>query len=201
MSDQSGRRGLCLVLSAPSGAGKTSLARALVTADANLQPSISVTTRAPRPGERDQVDYLFRTESEFAELRRSGALLESATVFGNSYGTPREPVEAALAAGVTLVFDIDWQGHSMLRAQLPADTVSVFLLPPSLHALQDRLAARGDSTTQIANRMEQAKREISHWLDFDYTVTNHLFDEALNTLRAILTAARAETKRRSLPPF
>jgi guanylate kinase len=133
------RRGVCLVLSAPSGAGKSTIAQRLVASEHELSPSVSVTTRAPRPGEREGVHYLFRERAAFDALAREGALLEWATVFGHSYGTPRAPVEAALAAGRDLVFDIDWQGHRKLRAALPGDVVSVFILPPSLAELEERL--------------------------------------------------------------
>ncbi len=184
------RRGLCLVLAAPSGAGKTSLSRALLAADAELSLSVSVTTRPPRAGEVAGQHYHFIGQEEFAAMVAAGALLEYANVFGKSYGTPRAPVEAALAASRDVLFDIDWQGFRQLRTALPGDVVGVFIRPPSLDALRARLAARGDGGEEIARRMAHAEAELSHEREFDYLVENSDFDTALADLRAILRAGR-----------
>lgn len=198
------RRGLCLVLAAPSGAGKSSLTRALLAAEPDLSLSVSVTTRTPRPGEQDGVHYHFRDQANFDAMVARGAFLEHATVLGrHSYGTPRAQVQAELEAGRDVAFDIDWQGHQQLRAALPGDVVGVFILPPSLPALEARLRGRGDETeAEIARRMARARGEISHWAEFDHVVVNDLFDDALAALRAILHAARSATCRRvGLPAF
>ncbi|MGE0224773.1 MAG: guanylate kinase [Acetobacteraceae bacterium] len=192
------RRGVCLVLSAPSGAGKTAITDALIEREPLLQRSVSVTTRAPRPGEVDGVHYHFRTEPEFAALERDGGLLEWARVLQgtHAYGTPREPVEQALAEGRDLVFDIDWQGHGSLRRKLPNDVVGVFILPPSLAVLEARLRQRaGDDTAEIARRMRVAHDEISHWAEFDHVVVNDDLPTAITTIHAILLAARHVTAR------
>ena len=184
------RRGICLVLAAASGTGKTSLSRKMIAADSNLALSISMTTRAPRDGEIDGVHYLFRTQAQFDALVAEGGFLEHAHVFGRSYGTPRAPVEAALSAGRDVLFDIDWQGHRLLRAALPADVVGVFILPPSIEVLADRLRKRGDQEDAIAKRMAAAEAEISHAGEFDRVVVNDDFDATLAELTAILRAAR-----------
>ena len=187
----SARRGVCLVLAAASGTGKTSLSRKMIAADSNLALSVSMTTRAPREGEIDGVHYLFRSQAEFDSLVAAGGFLEHAHVFGRSYGTPRAPVDAALAAGRDVLFDIDWQGHRLLRAALPADAVGVFILPPSIAALAERLRGRGDAEDAIAKRMAEAEAEISHAGEFDHVVVNDDFDRTLAELTAILHAARA----------
>ncbi|MBS0559022.1 MAG: guanylate kinase [Proteobacteria bacterium] len=190
------RRGVCLVLAAPSGAGKTALTRALLDVEPELSLSVSATTRAPRPGEQDGVHYHFRTRPEFEAMIAAGDLLEWAEVFGRLYGTPRAPVEGALSAGRDMVFDIDWQGFRHLRAALPEDVVGVFVLPPSMEALQQRLHTRaGDPPEEIARRMAEARAEISHWQEFDFVVVNDDFATALAEIRAILHAARRATKR------
>jgi guanylate kinase len=192
------RRGLCLVIAAPSGAGKSSITRALLEGDSNLTPSVSVTTRKPRPGEREGEHYFFRDMAEFELMAGAGALLEWAIVFGRGYGTPRAPVEQALAAGRDVVLDVDWQGHRALRAALPDDVVSVFVLPPSLAALEQRLEARaGDSEEEVARRMRLARAEISHWAEFDYLIVNDVLDDAVAAVRAILVAARLTVARQS----
>jgi len=183
------------VLAAPSGAGKTSLSRALLAAESGLQLSVSVTTRSPRAGEVEGRHYYFIGQDRFDEMVAQGALLEHAYVFGRSYGTPRAPVEAALAAQADVLFDIDWQGFRQLRAALPGDVVGVFIRPPSLDVLRDRLTARGDAPEQIARRMEHAQDEIAHAGEFDFIVENRDFDVALADLRAILRASRLAAGR------
>ena len=193
------RRGLCLVLAAPSGAGKSSLTRALLATEPALSLSVSVTTRPPRPGEIDGVHYHFRDQAAFDAMVAAGGFLEWARVLGrHSYGTPRAEVEAALAAGRDVAFDIDWQGHRQLRAALPGDVVGVFVLPPSLAALEARLRERaGEDPAEIARRMGLAREEISHWAEFDHVVVNDVFEDAVAELRAILHAARCATARLS----
>lgn len=192
------RRGLCLVIAAPSGGGKSSITRALVAREPALALSVSVTTRRPRGGERDGIDYHFRTQEEFDALVAGNGLLEWAHVFGRSYGTPRAPVEQALAAGRDVVFDIDWQGHRHLRAALPGDVVGVFVLPPALADLEQRLRDRaGDDETEIARRMAKAREEIAHWPEFDHVVVNDDFDTAVASVRAVLHAARLATGRQT----
>ncbi|MDD2704304.1 MAG: guanylate kinase [Acidocella sp.] len=189
------RRGLCLVLAAPSGAGKTTLSRALLEQDDRLHLSVSVTTRARRPGEKEGKHYHFISQERFDEMVVAHGLLEYARVFGRSYGTPRAPVEAALAEGQDVMFDIDWQGFRQIRAAMPGDVVGVFIRPPSLTVLHERLTKRGDSPEQVAARMQHAEAEISHAGEFDYIVENRDLDVALADLRAILRACRLETKR------
>jgi len=184
-----------LVLAAPSGAGKTSLSRALLAADAGLSLSVSVTTRAPRPGEVEGQHYYFLDQAEFDAMAADGRLLEYANVFGRSYGTPRAPVVAALAAGRDVLFDIDWQGFRQVKAALPGDVVGVFIRPPSLDALRARLAARGDTEAEIARRMDHAEAELSHAREFDFLVENAEFDAALADLRAVLRASRLAVGR------
>jgi guanylate kinase len=194
------RRGLCLVIAAPSGTGKSSLTRALLAEEPGLGLSVSVTTRAPRPGEVEGKHYYFRSPADFEALRDSGGLLEWAHVFGREtlYGTPRAPVEAALARGQDMIFTIDWQGFRQMRAALPEDVVGVFLLPPSLTALEDRLRLRGqDSEAEIARRMASTQSEMEHYAEFDFALVNETFEEALADLRAILRAARLATFRQT----
>ena len=190
------RRGLMLVLSSPSGAGKSSIAHGLLAADAGLQMSVSVTTRPPRPGEIDGRDYSFMSVEAFAALADSGRLLEHAVVFGNRYGTPREPVEAALAAGSDVLFDVDWQGAQQLRASAGDDVVSVFILPPSQTELERRLRGRGqDSDDVVRARMARASAEMSHWGEYDYVVVNRELSAATAEVRAILAAERLRRRR------
>ena len=190
------RRGICLVVAAPSGAGKSSITRALLASEADLTLSVSVTTRAPRPGEQEGVHYFFRTSDEFDRMVDAGDLLEWARVFGRGYGSPRAPVEAALAAGHDVVFDIDWQGHRQMRAALPGDVVGLFILPPSLAELEARLRARrSDNDQEIARRMAAAQSEIGHAGEFDYVLINRDFAAAVEAARAVLRAARLETRR------
>jgi guanylate kinase len=191
------RRGVCLVVAAPSGGGKGAITQALLDAEIELSLSISVTTRKPRGDEQDGVHYHFVDPARFDAMAESGELLEYAKVFGrNHYGTPRAPVMAALAAGRDVIFDIDWQGYHQLRAALPGDVVGVFLLPPSMEELERRLRGRGaDSPAEIAQRMATAHSEISHWVEFDHVVLNDDFPATLAAVRAILLAARLRTDR------
>ncbi len=189
------RRGLCLVIAAPSGAGKTTLTRALLATEPALSMSVSVTTRAPRDAEVDGEHYHFVTQPAFDALVAGGALLEHAGVFGRSYGTPAAPVRAALAAGRDVVFDIDWQGHRQLRAALPGDVVGLFVLPPSHGELRRRLTGRGDPATTVAARMARAASEMSHAGEFDHVLVNDDFDAALAQVRAVLAASRLATAR------
>ncbi|MBR2124858.1 MAG: guanylate kinase [Acetobacter sp.] len=192
------RRGVCLVISAPSGAGKSTITQALQQSEAYVQTSISVTTRPPRPGEQDGVHYHFRSVEQFRAMVKEGALLEWATVFKGSYGTPRAPVEAALQAGYDVIFDIDWQGHRQMRHALPNDVVSIFILPPSLEELERRLRGRkSDHHEEIDHRMTEARDEISHWKEFDYVIINSELEHAIAETRAILHAARL-TKARQI---
>ncbi|HET8995995.1 MAG TPA: guanylate kinase [Acetobacteraceae bacterium] len=198
------RRGLCLVLSAPSGAGKTAISEALLAAEPALRRSVSVTTRKPRPNEREGVHYFFREQAAFDSMAGSGALLEWAKVLGrDSYGTPRAAVEQALSEGRDMIFDIDWQGYRQLRTALPEDVVGVFVLPPSMAVLEQRLRARaGDQPEEIARRMALAHDEISHWPEFDHVVVNHELTRAIADVTAILHAARLATARQpGLPAF
>ncbi|MBV1833582.1 MULTISPECIES: guanylate kinase [Novacetimonas] len=190
------RRGVCLVISAPSGAGKSTIANALRASEPQLLHSVSVTTRQPRPGETDGVHYHFRTMERFTQMANAGELLEWATVFGRGYGTPRAPVEQALAQGRDMVFDIDWQGHRQIRAALPDDVVGLFVLPPSIEELERRLHGRGsDEKAEIERRMQAARDEISHWNEFDHVIVNADLDCAIAQARAILTAARLQRHR------
>ncbi len=196
MIDGIARRGLCLLIAAPSGAGKSTIAAALLERESGLKLSVSVTTRAPRPGEQEGVHYFFRGNDEFARMANAGELLESATVFGRGYGTPRAPVESALSVGRDVLFDIDWQGCRQVRAILPADTVSVFILPPSLEVLEARLRGRaGDDPLEIMRRMAQARSEISHAQEFDHVLVNDELVRCIDAVQAILQAARTATPR------
>ena len=196
--DPVARRGLLLVMSSPSGAGKTTLSRALLASDGNITMSVSVTTRPPRPGEVDGKDYYFISKEKFAELRDSSQMLEWAEVFGNFYGTPREPVETALSKGRDVLFDIDWQGTQQLAQAMEDDLVRLFILPPSGEALRERLMKRNqDSATVIAKRMAEASREISHWAEYDYVIINEDVAIAGAEVAAILKAERLKRKRRT----
>lgn len=182
--------GTLYIVSAASGAGKTSLLRALVRDEPQLVVSVSHTTRPPRPGERDGVDYHFTDEAGFLGLVAAGAFLEHAEVFGRRYGTTRAAVEAELAAGRDVVLEIDWQGAEQVRTRMP-EAVSVFILPPSRAELERRLRGRGqDSEAVIARRMDEAVSEMSHFADYDYLVINDRFDQALEDLRAIVRSRR-----------
>ncbi|MCA3361733.1 MAG: guanylate kinase [Roseomonas sp.] len=190
------RRGLCLVIAAPPGAGKTSVSHALLESEADLTLSVSVTTRAMRPGEQDGVHYHFRDMAEYQAMIVRGDLLEHAIFLGRGYGTPRAPVEAALAEGRDVLFDIEWQGHRQLKASMPADVTSIFLLPPSMAELENRLRKRGqDSDAEIVKRMAAAREEITHWDEFDHVLINQDFDTTVAAARAILHAARSTRAR------
>jgi len=191
-----GRRGLMLVLSSPSGAGKTTLSRRLLEADGGIELSVSVTTRPPRRGEIGGSDYHFIDRKRYDEMVAHGELLEWAEVFAHCYGTPRAPVEAALAAGRDILFDIDWQGTQQLRAAVPGDLVSVFVLPPSIAELERRLHMRAqDSDEVIRSRMMKAADELSHWAEYDYVVINQDIEQAFADVRAILAAERLKRER------
>ncbi len=179
-------QGRLFILSAPSGGGKTTLAEALIAASPRIARSVSHTTRAPRPGERDGVDYFFVDAPTFERMVAAGEFLEHATVFGNRYGTSRRAVEALLAQGRDVLLTIDWQGARSVRALMPG-AVSVFIVPPSLAELEKRLRARGqDSEEVIARRMAQAREEVSHHPEFDHVVVNDVFEQALADLAAII---------------
>jgi len=191
------RRGLLIILSSPSGAGKSTLARRLMDWDPTLSFSVSATTRPPRPGEVDGKDYHFVSHDRFRAMIEAGEMLEHAEVFGNFYGSPRGPAEAALAGGRDMLFDIDWQGGQQVRRSAMArDVVSVFILPPSIADLESRLRGRAqDSDAVIAGRMRKARDEISHWAEYDYVIVNRDLDTAEAELRTVLTAERARADR------
>ena len=191
------RRGLMLVLSSPSGAGKSTIARTLLENDPALSLSVSVTTRPRRGSEIEGVHYRFVSEREFERLRDSDALLEWAEVHGNFYATPREPAERAMAEGRDMLFDIDWQGALQLKDKMRADIVSIFILPPSMKELKSRLKRRAeDQEAVIETRLANAKVEIEHWRDYDSIVINQDLDQAYNEVRAIVTAERLRRDRR-----
>ena len=192
------RRGILFVVSSPSGAGKTTLTRTLIEKEANVSLSVSVTTRARRPSEIDGVHYRFISMRQFEVMRAADELLEWAEVHGNYYGTPREPVEQALAAGRDVLFDIDWQGTQQICQKMRSDVVSVFVLPPSATELKTRLERRAeDSGEIIARRLRNAAEEIPHWTEYDYVLINSDLDESFTQLRAILTAERLKRMLRS----
>jgi guanylate kinase len=191
------RRGLMLVLSSPSGAGKSTIARNLLESDSSLELSVSVTTRARRGSEIDGVHYHFLSMRDFERLRDSDALLESAEVHGNFYGTPREPAEAAMAQGRDMLFDIDWQGAKQLSEKMRADIVSIFILPPSMTELKSRLQRRAeDSAATIDTRLHNARTELEHWREYDYVVINDDLDRAFTSVKSIVAAERLRRDRR-----
>ena len=203
MSSEIQRRGLMLVLSSPSGAGKTTLSRKLLAVDSDITMSVSVTTRQPRSGEEEGKDYFFVSSSMFGQMVSGDAFLEHANVFDHRYGTPKEPVMRALAKGQDVLFDIDWQGTQQLRQQAGDDLVSIFVLPPSHSELERRLRARAqDSDAVVAARMARASNEISHWAEYDYVVINDDVDAALEKVRTILAAERMKRGRQTgIPSF
>jgi guanylate kinase len=190
------RRGLLLVLSSPSGAGKTTIARRLIDAEPDISMSVSVTTRKPRPGEVDGRDYIFVDEAKFKRMADTGELLEWARVFDNFYGTPRAPIEAAVANGQDVLFDIDWQGAQQLSEKMKHDVVRVFILPPSAASLEERLRARAqDPEDVLRKRMDAAAAEISHWPEYDYVIVNSDLPTSMEGLTAILAAERLRRER------
>jgi len=185
-----------MVLSSPSGAGKSTISRALLATDDALVMSVSATTRPKRPGEYEGVDYYFMDDDEFAKLVNDDGMLEHATVFGNSYGTPRGPVEQALANGQDVLFDVDWQGTQQLAEQARSDLVSIFILPPSMQELERRLYSRGqDSDDVVKIRMSKAGSEISHYAEYDYILINEDIDVTRSHVQAILEAERLKRDR------
>lgn len=192
------RRGLMFVLSSPSGAGKTTISRALLAQDGNLTMSVSVTTRPPRPGEVNGTDYTFISPEDFGLMQNRDQLLEHAKVFDYRYGTPSAPVIAALEAGQDVLFDIDWQGAQQLAQKARDDLVSIFILPPSTAELERRLHQRAqDSDDVVDRRMAEASEEISHWAEYDYVIVNWDIDEALGEIRNILAAERLRRERQT----
>jgi guanylate kinase len=200
MSNDAGRRrGLLIILSSPSGAGKSTLSRRLLEADPEVQFSISATTRPPRAGEQEGREYYFRSRREFETMAAEGDMLEHAEVFGNLYGTPRAPVEAATSQGRDVLFDVDWQGGQQIRnSSLREAVVSIFILPPSIGELENRLRQRNaDSAEVVARRMAKSRDEISHWAEYDYVLVNETLTRCEDELRAII---RAERLRRDRQP-
>lgn len=190
------RRGLMLVLSSPSGAGKTTLTRKLLDEDKGVALSVSVTTRKMRPGEKDGRDYRFVNRRQFDAMVEKNELLEWAEVFGNYYGTPKKAVMDALAAGRDVLFDVDWQGTQQLRDKAPNDLVSIFVLPPSIPELERRLHKRAqDDYETILRRMAKAADEMSHWQEYDYVVINHDLDQTFGEVLAVLAAERVKRDR------
>lgn len=197
-SDTLQRRGLMFILSSPSGAGKTTIARMLLQHDAEIRMSVSVTTRPMRPGEVDGKDYIFVSEAEFARMVEEEHFLEWATVFGQSYGTPKAQVKAGLREGQDFLFDIDWQGTQQLYQKLETDVVRVFLLPPSIDELRRRLTGRGTDTPEVIQaRMDRARSEISHWDGYDYVVVNDDIDQCFAKVTQILAAERMSRARQT----
>lgn len=197
-SNRPARRGLLLVLSSPSGAGKTTLSRRLLELEPNLVMSVSATTRPKRPSEENGVDYWFVDDAEFDRMRAAGEFLESATVFGHCYGTPRQTVAETLAVGRDVLFDVDWQGTQQLSEYAHDDLVSIFILPPSAKELERRLRQRAqDSVEVVRNRMAKANNEITHYQEYAYIIINEDVEESLASARAILTAERLNRVRQT----
>jgi len=192
------RIGLMVVLSSPSGAGKSTISRALIERDSNLTMSVSATTRAPRPGEVDGQDYYFVQKRDFDAMVSGGQMLEHAQVFENFYGTPRGPVETSLSQGRDIIFDVDWQGTQQLGENVAKDLVSIFILPPSMEELERRLYSRAqDSEEVVRKRMAEAVSEMSHYPEYDYIVVNLDVEESIAKIEAILTAERQKTERQN----
>ena len=190
------RLGIMLVISSPSGAGKTTLARKLLEQDTNIKLSVSVTTREPRKSEKNNKDYIFVDTNKFDEMVKNNELLEFAKVFGNNYGTPRKLVENRINKGKDVLFDIDWQGTQALREMEPKHLVSVFILPPSKKELEIRLKNRGQDTNQeVKKRMSEANSEITHWAEYDYIIINYEIDKTLEKLKSILITERLKRVR------
>jgi guanylate kinase len=192
------RRGILIILSSPSGAGKSTLSRRLLEFDPEVRFSISATTRPPRPGEQEGREYYFKSRREFEAMVAAGDMLEHAEVFGNLYGTPRAPVEAAIGRGQDVLFDVDWQGGQQIRNSTLRDAVvSIFILPPSIAELESRLRARGqDPDDVVAGRMGKSRDEISHWAEYDYVLINENLPQCEAELRAIIQAERLRRDRR-----
>ncbi len=203
MTENITRRGMLLVLSSPSGAGKSTLSRLLLEKDDNIALSVSMTTRTPRPGEIDGVDYNFVSTAEFENLVQQDGFLEHAKVFDNYYGTPAAPVVKAIQAGRDVLFDIDWQGTQQLTQKAAKDLVRVFILPPSSQELERRLKERAqDSAAVVARRMSKASEEISHWAEYDYIIVNDELEKSEQQLFSILQAERLKRVRQTgLVPF
>lgn len=192
------RRGLLFVLSSPSGAGKTSLVRAILEKDTNTQLSISYTTRPPRPSEVDGRDYIFVSLEKFKEMVEQGEFIEYALVFGNLYGTPKQPIFEALEKGRDVLFDIDWQGTQQIAQNAKEDLVRLFILPPSYQALDERLHSRAqDSEEVIQSRMKSALDEISHWAEYDYVIINDDFQKSLDNVYSVLQSERLKRRRQT----
>ena len=190
------RRGIMVVLSSPSGAGKTTLTKKVLNSSKNILMSVSATTRQPRPGEVDGKDYIFLSKSKFSEMIDNDEFLEYAKVFDNFYGTPRATVETALARGFDIVFDIDWQGAQQLTQAAANDLVKIFILPPNMRELENRLRSRAqDSDDVIARRMSKSENEISHWAEYDYIIINEDISEAIEELTTIVNAERMKRPR------
>ena len=197
------RRGFMLVLSSPSGAGKTSIATKILEVDKTVNVSISVTTRTLRPGEKEGIDYFFVSKEKFQDMLKNNELLEHADVFENSYGTPRQYVFDTLSNGKDIIFDIDWQGTQQLAQLARVDLVSIFILPPSLMELEKRLNSRAqDSQEVILKRMKEASNEVSHWAEYDYVIVNENLEKSVAQVHAIITAERLKrTRQRGLLDF
>ena len=191
------RRGILFILSSPSGAGKSTLARSLMEWDKSLSFSVSATTRAARAGEMEGREYFFKTNKEFLLMVDNNEMLEHAEVFGNYYGSPREPVERAIDSGKDVIFDIDWQGGQQLKnSTLADDSVSIFILPPSLHELRKRLCFRGQDSLEVINdRMKKCYSEISHWAEYDYCLVNRNLQNTMTEIKSILRAERLKRHR------
>ncbi len=190
------RRGILLVLSSPSGAGKTTITRALVRRDRGLKLSISATTRPRRKGEVDGKHYHFVDQRRFDAMVQNGELLEHAAVFGHSYGTPRAPVMAAIESGRDIISDVDWQGTQQMKARMRGDLVSIFILPPSMAALEKRLKTRAqDSGEVVRARMAESSEEMSHWAEYDYVIVNRDLEDSIDAVRGILQAERVRRER------
>lgn len=190
------RRGLMAVMSSPSGAGKSSISRGVLALEPELTLSVSVTTRTIRPGETDGVDYHFVNQSVFDRMIANGELLEHATVYGNSYGTPKAAVMAALAQGRDVLFDVDWQGAQQMRETAREDMVGIFILPPSKEELAKRLRGRAQDTEEVVRyRLSQVTNDVTHWPEYDYVLINHDLDNSISAVRSILTAERLRRQR------
>ncbi len=190
------RRGFMLVLSSPSGVGKTTIARAVLQIETELELSISTTTRPKRISETEGKDYHFVDENTFSQMVKSKEFLEHAYVYGYHYGTPRASIEKVLTSGVDVLFDIDWQGTQQLKQMAMSDLVSVFLLPPTIKTLEDRLHKRGEDSGEIVRkRMNKAGDEISHWAEYDYIIINYTLQDSIDAVRAILQAERLKRRR------